>query len=1318
MERKTLVRLLCFLSMVASVLSAQQPSVEPDQPGSRELPLVFEPNVGQAPGDATFLARGPYPVFLRSDRAVLVLPNDGLLSKDDGGQSASTITLQLMGSNKAAQANGLDQLPGKSNYYIGANEKDWRSGIPQYSAVTFKSVYPGTDLQYYGKDGQLEYDLVLSPGADPGLIKFKVTGADRIELNSSKNLVLHIHQGTIELRKPAIYQKEEDGRRQSVSGDFVVSGNVVGLRIGDYKKDRQLIVDPVLSYSTLIGANSNTTVVGVAADGSGDMLITGTTYATNYPAVNAFQAKNNGNANIFVTKLNPSGNVILYSTYLGGSASDNAAAIAVDASGSAYVTGTANSSNFPTTPGAFMTSCPNGLGICDTGFVSKFLSDGTLAFSTYTGGSVAPSHAIAVDSAGEAYITGTVESSDLPTTAGSFETSYPGAACQCASAFVEKLNASGSTLVYSTYFGSPSTPANLIFTIGSSIAVDSAGSAYVVGNTTGIPTHNAIQGSYVGGGSLVPNAFITKFSPDGNSLEYSTYLGGSSTYFFSYAGDFATSVAVDSSGNAHVAGTSSSCDFPLSLKALSTACVTTEYDQKIFALALNSTGSQLLFSTFLASGNTPSIAVDSKGNSYVAGNTTSAQFPVLHPLERTSQQSGSTTFVSELDPSGKPLFSTYFGATYGASSAGIALDSTDGVYLAGEGQGDFPLLNPIPNQILQSTYDTIFASKISLNQAPQFSLAPRVSPIFALRNVSSSPLTINSIVPSSNFTMGGNCGSSLPPGTGCTLILEGAADHKYTGTVTITTNASTKPETFTLSKSPNGDASVGPVVSAFPTTLWFESQYIGTTSPSQTITLQNAGTQAATITGITLGQPFNQTNNCPTVLNPSASCTISVTYTAASYQDYNGVSIGLNQQLPVSIPVYGYGVSSSIALSTASVQFGNQVVGAPGVARVINIVNTTAVPTTAPIISASTGFAQTNTCRGVLAPSASCRVSVSFVPSGNQNATGTLTANSYGPPEPQTVNLVATGLAAGDLELAPVTLNFTGYVHGPQNGMITVTNNSQNTVPITSIKTAAPFSQTNTCPSSLGPAGTCQVTITWDPTQAGTFSRTLQVSYTGSGSPQTIGLTGTAQTVVQFYPTSVQFGSQLVKTSGPVTYVGIDNYGNTSVTLGTPTVQGNAFSMVANNCGTKLLPFSGCSVEVIFTPATIGPQTGSVSVTVNNSTAPITASLQGTGISSGIGSLSPLSIDFGSQTVGTHSSPQNVTLSNTGTGTLGITGVSVSPNFFSQQNNCGSILAAGASCTIAIRFSPNLKGMLVGSLTVQSDGAGSPQTTTLSGIGQ
>ena len=1303
---KNLLRLFFFFCLLASTLSAQQqpPGIGGSDVG--HLPLVFEPNLGQAPADAAFVAHGAYPVFLRSDGAVLALPNDVI---HQPGEPPSAVTLQLIHSNKAAQTHGIDQLLGKSNYYVGSNIKNWRNGIPQYSAVSFQSVYPGIDLLYYGRDGQLEYDLLLSPGADPSRIKFRVMGADRIDLSGPGNLAIHVPQGVIELLKPAIYQKKADGSRQSVSGNFVVSGNEVSLQIGEYEKDKQLVVDPVLSYSTLIGANNNTTVLGVAADESSDMYITGTTFATNYPTVKAFQSKNNGATNIFVTKLNPSGNTILYSTYLGGSSFDNAAAIAVDLSGSAYVTGTAASSDFPTTPGAFMTSCYES---CNTPFVSKFLSDGTLAFSTYMGGSNSPAHAIAVNGVGEAYIAGDTVSNDLPTTTGSFQPVFSGSMC----GYVEKLNSSGTGLVYSTYFNGPTEPDSSPSTLGASIAVDSSGSAYLVGNTTGIPTQNPIQASNVGG----PNAFITKFSPDGSSLEYSTYLGGTSPFFFEEAGDFATSVAVDSSGNAHVAGTSSSCDFPLSLNALSTACVLTEYDQKIFALALNPTGSQILFSTFLASGNTPSIAVDAEGNSYVAGNTTSNQFPILNPIENTSQQSTNTTFVTELDLSGKLKFSTYFGSTYGASSAGIAVDGKGGIYIAGEGQGDFPLLNPIHSQILQTTYYTIFASKISPSKAAQFSLAPRVSPIFAFRNVSSSPLTIDSIVPSSNFTMAGNCGSSLAPGAGCTLILEGADDHRTSGTVTITTNASSKPETLTLSKSPNGDGSVGALVSAFPTYLQFQPQLIGTTSRSQKITLQNAGTQAATITGITLGQPsaFNQTNNCPATLNPSAACTISVTYTAATPADYNAITIGFNGEPAISVAVNGYGASSSIALSTNSVQFGNQTVGAPSVARIINLANTTPAPTTAPSISGSTGFTQTNTCTGVLAPNAGCKVSVSFVPSGNQSATGTLTATSYGPGGPQIVSLLATGIAAGDLELSPVTLNFTGYLESEQSGTVTVTNNSQGSVPITSIKTAPPFSQSNTCSSSLGPAETCQVTVTWDPTQPGSSSGTLQVSYTGNGSPQIIGLTGSAQTIVQFYPTSLQFGSQLVNTTSSELSAFVENNGSTTVTLGAVTFKGDDFSIIYNGCGSTLQRNTGCIIEVVFTPTATGVQNGTLSVTASDISTPHTAALQGTGISSGAGSLSPVSIAFGSQTVGTHSAAKNVTLSNTGSGPLGITSISTSPSFFSQQNNCGSSLAAGANCTIAVRFAPNLEGMLVGSLTVQTDGAGSPQTVSLTGTGR
>lgn len=239
----------------------------------------------------------------------------------------------------------------------------------------------------------------------------------------------------------------------------------------------------------------------------GDIYITGTTFATNYPTVHAFQSTNYGSTSVFVTKLNTSGDKILYSTYLGGSGFSTGRAIAVDSAGSAYVTGNIGASDFPTTPGAFMTTCS---GVCNTPFLTKFLSDGSLAYSTFMGGSNVAAWAIAADTAGGAYITGSAASNDLPMV-NPFQTTPAGG-------FAQKLNPAGSNLEYSTYLGGGGD-------WGQGIAVDGSGSAYVVGSTTApnFPLKNPIQSSYVGGS--LPNAFITKFSPDGSSLVFSTYLG-------------------------------------------------------------------------------------------------------------------------------------------------------------------------------------------------------------------------------------------------------------------------------------------------------------------------------------------------------------------------------------------------------------------------------------------------------------------------------------------------------------------------------------------------------------------------------------------------------------------------------------------------------------------------------------------------------------------------------------------------------------------------------------------------------------------------
>ncbi len=1309
--------------LVSLVLLFLSPQLLPAQvyPSSdivrqQRIPLVFEENQGQADNDVRFLSRGVgYNILITRDKAEFVLPTSRAGSVNDGPLPYSNVEIAFPNSSPHSILRPLDLLPGKSNYFIGKDSRKWIVGASQYRRVSFRSLYPGIDLVYYGNAGQLEYDFLVSPGADPRWIKFHVSGSDRVFIDGDGNLHMKIASKTIEFQKPFVYQKI-GGVRRRVSAAFVMQDAVdVSFAVGPYNKRLPLVIDPVLSYSTLIGANNSTQAQGLAVDHSGNVYITGTTFATNYPTVKAFQTTNNGTTNVFITKLNPAGDVILYSTYLGGEGFDTGRAIAVDESGSAYVTGNTDLGGFPTTPGAFMSTCT---APCNTPFVTKILSDGSLSYSTLMGGSNVAGWAIAVDSNGEAYITGTAASNDLPTTPGSFEPTFPGFECtSCNAAYIEKLNSTGSALVYSTYFGGVGY-GGVPSTSGSGIAVDDTGSAYLVGNTTAIPTQNPIQSSYVG--QISPNAFITKFSPDGSSLVFSTYLGGTSP---SGAGDFATGVAVDSTGNVHVVGTSTSCDFPLSLNAFSTACATTEYTQEVFVVTLNPPGNELLFSTFLQNGFSGGVAVDSAGNTYVTGIETSNNLQVLNPIESTSRNaSGSLNgFVSELNLSGYLQFSTYLGETGGgAEPAGIAIDAKGNIYVAGVGQGDFPILNPIPKETFQNTYNTLFVSKISPKNAPQFSLSPRVSPVLTLRNVSSVPLTIDSITASSNFTQGGTCGSSLAAGTGCTLILEGAADHKTTGTVTIASNAYSKPQKFEIQKSPTGDH-VGSILSIFPLFLQFPAQLVGTTSATQQIVLSSSGLLPATINSIQLSQPsaFSETNNCPGSLDPGSSCTISVTYTAATVQDSGQITIIADpNQTTYTAGLSGTGSASALSASVSSVNFGTQYVGGTPLGRMVNITNTTPYPATVTGVSTSAEFSQQNTCTAPLAPYASCRISVSYSPLTNEITTGTLTAAGLGPGGAQTVSLNGNGLIVSDLTVSPIPLDLYSDVDGYSgSGVVTVINTSSSSVTISSIAIPSPFSQTNNCNGTLSSSASCSVTVTFTPTQVGVVNANLSIANSGPNSPQIVPVIGTAQVIFNFSQSLFTFGPEKLHT-GYLGYAGLANYSSQSITVDEITVQGQDFVLTKNGCPKVFGPDEGCGdLEITFTPSATGVRTGTITVSDSDPASPHTATLLGIGISDGQGTVSPTSVSFGVQAVGTQSPPQVVTLTNTGTGVLTLSGITVSSQF-SQTNTCGSKLKRGASCTVSTIFAPSLPGILDGTLIVQDDGAGSPHVVALSGIGQ
>ena len=517
------------------------------------LPLSFEANHGQSDSKVKFLSRGSgYSVFLTSNEAVLVLSQ----SEADESRKASRVAgtavgarqrkgavlrMTLVNAKPRSQPAGHDELPGKSNYFIGNDPAKWRTNIPTYAKVKYVGVYPGVDLVYYGNQGQLEYDFVVAPGADPGLVTLAFAGARDVHIDARGDLVLGVEGGEVRQHKPVVYQ-EVAGVKQEVAGRYVMKGTrQVGFRVAAYDPSQPLIIDPVLVYSTFLGGGSADLGEDIAVDGAGSAYVTGSTVSADFPTTaGAAETTLAGSSDAFVTKLDATGSRLVYSTYLGGNVFENGNGIAVDGAGSAYVTGFTTSADFPTTAGAAQTTY--GGGDIDA-FVTKLDATGSgLVYSTYLGGSDNDGgNEIAVDAAGSAYVTGeTGQTIDFPTTAGAFQTAPAGST----DGFVTKLDVTGSGLVYSTYLGGGNT--DFLF----DIAVDAAGSAYVTGGTTGAAfptTAGAFQTNYAGG---TFDAFVTKLNATGSGLVFSTFLGGGGEL----GSDIAFGIAVDGAGSAYVTG--------------------------------------------------------------------------------------------------------------------------------------------------------------------------------------------------------------------------------------------------------------------------------------------------------------------------------------------------------------------------------------------------------------------------------------------------------------------------------------------------------------------------------------------------------------------------------------------------------------------------------------------------------------------------------------------------------------------------------------------------------------------------------------------
>ena len=656
-----------------------------------KLPLYFEANRGQSDPEVKFLGRGPQGTFfLTATEMRLVLtrpqsPTRGGFSRRESAlpepTTATVVGMTFANASTTPRVSGLEELPGKVNYFIGNDPAAWRTNVSIYAKVRYDDVYPGIDVVYYGNQRQLEYDIIVRPGADPSRIVLDFQGADRLELDGRGDLVLHTGAGPITQRKPVVYQ-DIGGVRREVQGGYRLANGRVSFQLAAYVASRPLIIDPVLSYSTYLGGSGTDWGRGITVDSAGNAYVTGSTGSPDFPTTaGAFQTTNSSAA--FVTKLDATGSSLVYSTYLGGRTLGSAGggAIAVDAAGNAYLTGSTFFRDFPITPGAIQTTFGNA-------FVAKLDSTGSaLVYSTFLGsitslqGGRVFGSGIVVDAAGNAYVTGEAGAFGFPTTAGAFQTTRVSGASP---AFVTKLNPSGTALVYSTFLGGGRDQT------GTAIAVDAAGNAYVAGETSAnnFPTTaGAFQTTF---GTSIAKAFVTKLNPTGSALVYSTYLGG--TLFDSGLG-----IAVDTGGNAYVTGRTQSPDFPTTPGAFQTTFRSGPLGRfDAFVTKIDPTGSTLVYSTYLAGAGDDAgvtIAVDARGNAYVTGYTASIDFPTTTGAIQITSGGDYDAFVAALNPTGSAplLYSTYLGGSDFDVSAGLALDAAGNAYVTGNTEStNFP----------------------------------------------------------------------------------------------------------------------------------------------------------------------------------------------------------------------------------------------------------------------------------------------------------------------------------------------------------------------------------------------------------------------------------------------------------------------------------------------------------------------------------------------------------------------------------------------------------------------------------------------------
>lgn len=663
----------------AAVVCFGAPCVAAPAPASMayaQLPLRFDANAGQADKTVKFVARGAgYDLFISATETVF------------RGRGASPVVMRFRGASRAARVVGIDELPGRTNYFTGNDPRVWRTGVPGYRKVSVDDLYPSTDLSIYGTNARFEYDLVVKPGGDPRRIELEFPGAESIAVDAAGDLVLRSATGLLRHQAPHAYQLQK-GSARPVDCRYTVADRRVSFSVGAYDATKPLVIDPVLAYSTFYGGADDDQGYAIAVGPNGTVFLAGFTASTDLSTASAAQPRNGGQADGFVAALDATGSSLLYATYIGGSSWDTFFGLAADALGNVYVTGQTTSSDFPVTAATLPCQAGGAPGV-----IVKLDPLGRIAYSSCFGGSGSDlASAIALDGSGGVYIAGLTSSPDFPTTPGAAQRTRghdgncPVAeAAACDDGFVTKFVDQNGTLSvdYSTYLGG--SQHDWVRTI----AVDPSGSAYVAGVTRSadFPTRAARQPALAGS----EDAFIARLDGNGR-IFFSSYFGGTGD-------DDARAVTLQAAPHrVVVAGATTSIDLPVTGAFQSSS----GGQQDAFVAILADDGSLVSLSYLGGSGDDLPLAtaVDGSGNIYVGGFTGSVDFPLKNAFQLVNIGDSGNAFIAKISPSAAAVaYSSFLGGSGTDAITGLAIDPTGAAYATGVTiagpVGSFPTVHPL-----------------------------------------------------------------------------------------------------------------------------------------------------------------------------------------------------------------------------------------------------------------------------------------------------------------------------------------------------------------------------------------------------------------------------------------------------------------------------------------------------------------------------------------------------------------------------------------------------------------------------------------------